>query len=117
MPGNQCMNELDIARFDHRFEINAGEIATLLREVSLVVENVCDAPAHASSKIPAAGTEHDDQTVGHVFAAVIADAFNHSRRAGVADCKSFDGNASEKCFAAGGAVKHNVADQDIFFRG
>ena len=56
------------------------------------------------------------QPARHVFAAVIADAFDDRGRAAVADGKSFAGDAADESFAAGRAVKRDVADDDVFFR-
>ena len=70
-----------------RFEVDASLVAPRRGEVAFFVENVGDAAAHAGSEIPAAGAEHDHRAAGHVFAAVIADAFNDRCRAGVANGK------------------------------
>ncbi len=59
--------------------------------------------------------EDDDQAFGHVFAAVIAEAFDDGGGAGVADGEALAGHAVEEGFAAGGAVEDDVADQDILF--
>ena len=56
------------------------------------------------------------RAVGHVFAAVIADAFNNGGGAGVADREALAGDAVQEDFAAGGAVENDVADEDAFFR-
>src|SRR5207237_8264889 len=68
-------------------------------------------------EVSSAGTVHDDYAVGHVFAAVVAYAFNDCSRAGVTDRKALAGNAAEEGFAAGCAVQNDVADHNIFFGG
>ncbi len=57
------------------------------------------------------------KTLRHVLAAVIADAFDYRGRSRIANGKALARHSVEKCFAAGGAVKRNVADQNIFSRG
>ena len=54
--------------------------------------------------------------VRHVLAAVVADAFDHRGGAGIAHREALAGHAVEEGLAAGGAVEHHVADQDILFR-
>ena len=63
------------------------------------------------------GTEHNHESVGHVLATVVADAFDNGRCARIAHRKALAGDAAEKCFTAGGTVEHDVADQNIFFGG
>ena len=52
----------------------------------------------------------------HVFAAVIADAFDNRGCSAVANGKTFAGDAADEGFAAGRAIKRDVADDDVFFR-
>ena len=60
-----------------RLQIDRRAVAALLGEIALLVEHVGDAAAHAGGEVAAALAEHDDEAVGHVFAAVIAEAFDH----------------------------------------
>ena len=71
-------------------------------------------PVMPAAKLRPVRAQHHDQAVGHVFAAVIADAFHHGRGAGIAHGKALAGHAVEEGFAAGGAVEAHVADQNIF---
>src|SRR5208282_6602070 len=59
--------------------------------------------------------EHQDQALGHVFAAMVADSLDHRCRSGIANGEAFASDSIEKRFAAGGAVKGNVSNDDIFF--
>ena len=113
---DQISDDLHILRVEQRLEIDRGQIAALLGEIAALVEHVGDAAAHAGGEIAAAGAEHEHQAVGHVLAAVVADAFDDRGRAGVANREALAGDAVEERFAAGRAVESNVADQDIFFR-
>ncbi len=60
--------------------------------------------------------EHHDDAAGHVFAAVIAGAFDDRDRARVAHREALAGDAAEIAFALDRAVHHRVADDDGFFR-
>ncbi len=100
---------------DKRLDIDAGFVAAARREVALIVENEGAPPAHAGGEVAAGGTEYDDGAIGHVFAAVVTDAFNYGDRAGVANGEPLAGDAIEKNFAAGCAVEDDVADKNAFF--
>ena len=56
-----------------------------LPEIAVRVPDVGDAAAHAGGEVAAGGAEDDDAAAGHVFAAVVADAFDHGVGAAVAD--------------------------------
>ena len=83
--------------------------------VPSLIEHVGDAAAHAGGEIAARPAEHDDPTAGHVFAAVIADAFDHGTRAAVAHGEPLAGHAAQVRLAARRAVQRDVADDDVFF--
>ena len=53
---------------------------------------------------------------GHVFAAVVADAFDDRLRAAVANAEPFAGDAAEIDLAARRAVEHDVAGDDVLLR-
>ena len=105
-----------VLRFENRLQVDRFQIAALFGEVSALVKDVSDAATHAGGKISAAGPEHQDQPLGHVFAAVVADAFDYGGRSGVANRKALARDAIEKRLAAGRAIKGNVANQNILFR-
>ena len=73
-------------------------------------------PVMPAAKLRPVLAQHDHQAVGHVFAAVVAHAFDDRRRAGIAHREPLAGHAVEERFAAGRAVEAHVADQNIFFR-
>ena len=73
-------------------------------------------PRHAGGEISPGLAQHDHQALGHVLAAVIAHAFDHRRRAGVAHREPLARHAVEERLAAGRAVEHDVADQNVFLR-
>src|ERR1039458_8269148 len=105
MAREQGADFVDVVGVGQRLQIHAGLVAAARGEVALIVVDVGDAAAHAGGEIAAGGTEDDDEAVGHVFAAVVADAFNDGGSAGVADSEALAADAVEEDFAAGGAIK------------
>src|SRR3990167_4321255 len=84
-------------------------------EVARLVEHVSDAARHAGGKVSSRFAEHDDAPSGHVLAAVIPDALDDCIGAAIAYGETLAGDAAEVGFAAGGAVEHHIANQNIFF--
>src|SRR5260370_878783 len=68
---------------------------------------------HSGTKIHSGWAEDDDDAGGHVFAAVMADAFDDSERAAIADGEAFADAAGDEKFSAGGAVEHGVASEHV----
>jgi len=101
--------------FGDRVQVYGGGVAALFGEVAGIVENVGKPAAHAGGEVAATAAQYHDQAFGHVFAAMIAEAFDDGGGAGVAHGKAFARHAVKVRFAAGGAVEGYVADQDIFF--
>jgi hypothetical protein len=85
---------------------SAGELAVL-------VVHVGHAAAHAGREVAAGLAQHHHGAAGHVFAAVVARAFDHRRGARQAHGKALAGHAAEEGLTAGGAVHHGVADDDV----
>ena len=86
-------------------------------EVALFVEDVGHAAAHAGGEVTARGAEDDDASAGHVFAAVVAHAFDDGGDAGIAHAEAFAGHAAEEGFSGGRAVEGDVAEDDVVFGG
>ena len=100
---------------DHRLKIHHREIAAL-GEIAFLVEHIGDAARHASGEIATGLADDDDDAAGHIFAAVIAGAFDDGNRAGITHGETFAGDAAEIAFARDGAVKHRIADDDRLLR-
>ena len=64
-------------------------------------------------EVAAGPAEDEHAAAGHVFAGVIADAFDDGQRAAVADGKPLAGNAADIRLAARRAVERDVADDDV----
>src|SRR5580704_13094164 len=97
-------------------QIDGIQIAPLLGKIAALVEDVSNTATHASGEISPAGAKHQHDAIGHVLAAVVANPLDYGSGSGVADGKTLARNSVEKCFAAGGTVKGDIADDDVFFR-
>ena len=85
------------------FQLDHVRVAQL-GELAVVVVDVGDAAAHAGGEVAAGRADDDDAAAGHVFAAVIADAFDDRVRAGVADAEALADDAAEVDLAGDRAV-------------
>src|ERR1017187_4365759 len=104
-------------RFENWLEVDRFQIAAFLGEVSALVKNVGDTATHASGEISAAGPEHQNQALGHIFAAVVADSLDYRSRSGVANRKPLARDPIEKRFTTGCAVEGNITNQNIVLGG
>ena len=65
-----------------------------LRKLFLGIPDVGASAGHAGAEVSPGPAEHDDQAAGHVFAAMVAHAFDDRRRAAVADREALAGLAA-----------------------
>ena len=72
-------------------------------------------PRHAGREVATRRAEDHDPAAGHVFAAVVADAFDDRMGAAVADGESLGRPAADKRLTARRAVERDVADDDVVF--
>src|SRR6202046_2879103 len=75
-------------------------------------ETVRKAAGEAGAVIHARGAQNADHSPRHVFATMIAGAFDDGERAGVANRKSFPRPARRIEFAGGGAIQAGGAHDD-----
>ena len=73
-------------------------------------------PDMPAAKLRPGLADDDDDAAGHVFAAVVADAFDDRDGAGIADREALAGDAGEVALALDRAVEHGVADDDALVR-
>src|SRR4030095_13972881 len=76
-------------------------------------KDIGQAAGHAGTKIQAEWAEDQDDATGHVFATVLANAFDHGERATIADGKAFAGAARDEKLARRGAVENRVAGEHV----
>src|SRR5690606_19389933 len=81
----------DRLQFDHRHIAALGEIA-------LLVEHIGDTARHAGGKVAARLADNHDNTAGHIFAAVVAHAFDNRDRAGIAHRETLARHTAEIAF-------------------
>ena len=81
----KVLQRLHIGRIGDRLQVHARLVAQHARKLARFIQHEGDAAGHARGEIAAGAAQHDHQALGHVLAAVIADDFDHRRRAGIAD--------------------------------
>ena len=79
----------------------------------VLVEHVGEAARHAGGEVPAGAADDHHAPARHVLAPVVAHALHHGERAAVADREALARDAAEVGLAAGRAVEHHVADEDV----
>ena len=99
----------------HREQIHHFHVAPAGKRV-VAIPHIGEAAAHARREIPPGRAENHDAAAGHVFAAVIADAFHNGLRAAVADGEPLADHAAQVQFAVNRAVQNHIAGDDVFFR-
>ena len=88
-------------------------IALLADKAAVLIEHPSDAAGHARSEVLSRPAQHQHGAPGHVFATVIAHAFDDSGGAGVADCEAFPSPPGSKQAAGGSAVQRDIAEQNM----
>ena len=106
---------LVLGRAQHLAERDHRRVAAR-RERAVFVVHVGHAAAHAGGEVAARLAEHGDGAAGHVFAAVVSGAFDDRGRAREPHGEALAGHAAEERLAAGRAVQHGVADDDVLRR-
>ena len=115
MPGDEIADELLLLRIFESFEIDHLKIASL-REIAFLVDDVRKTTAHTRCEVPARPAQHNDAASGHVFATMIAHAFDHRNRAAVTDRKALARDAADQRFTRSCAIGRDVTDNDVLFR-
>ncbi len=105
----------DLFFLRHRLELDHRHVAAGF-EGAVLVDHVGDAARHAGGEIAPGHAQHHHDAAGHVFAAMVAGAFDHGDGAGIAHGETLARDAAEIAFALGRAVQHGVADDDRFLR-
>src|SRR5258707_9693186 len=76
-------------------------------------QDVSEATGHAGTKIQAERTKDEGDAAGHVFATVLADAFDNGESAAVADGEAFARASGDEKLAGSGAVENSVAGENV----
>src|SRR5579883_2966714 len=76
-------------------------------------KEVGEASGHAGAEIQAERPKDQSNATGHVFAAMLANAFDDGESAAVANGETLTGAASDIELAGSGAIEHGVADKNV----
>src|SRR6266705_2505689 len=98
-----------------RLQVHHRDVATL-HEFAVEVEHIGDAAGHSGGEVASGDTQDGDGPAGHVFAAVISDAFDDGGGARVAYGETLAGYAAEIRFPGDRTVENDVARDDVFGR-
>src|SRR3990172_3725066 len=115
LPLHQPLNQVQVLRFFQGLQGDHLHVAAR-REVAVPIVDIGDAAAHAGAEVAAGPAQDDDASAGHVLAAVVAAALDDGDCAAVAHREPLPRDAAGEQAAAGGAVKRDVADEDVLLR-
>src|SRR5208337_1380807 len=116
VPGDQPVKGLNVLWIRDGLEVHVFSVAQERRKIAGLIKDVGDAAGHSRRKVAPRASQHHDQALGHVLAAVVANALDDCGGAGIAYRKPLTGHAVEVRLTAGGAVEADVANQDILLR-
>ena len=88
-------------------------IAAVAEKVSIFVVDPRETAGHAGAEVDPSATENHGQASGHVFAGVIAHAFDDGPCSGVANREALASAARGKEPAAGRAVEGDVSEKGV----
>ena len=112
MPLNHLPDFFNLVGVRQWFQPDHFHVAAV-GEILRLVQNISHPAAHASGEVAPCRAENHHPPAGHVFAAMIADGFDHGVHPGVADAESFARHAAKVGLAAGRAVERDVADNHV----
>src|SRR5579883_2707993 len=116
MPRDNRVQGIDLSRIFEPLRLDQFAVAAPW-EVSLEIQHIGHASGHTSAKVRPGFAEHNDDTAGHVFAGVRANALNHSQGAAVAHRETLARASSREELPAGRAVEHGIAQDGVLVRG
>ncbi len=89
------------------------ELAVIRNTGKRVGENVGKSAGHARTEIRSRGTENENDSGGHIFAAMLPNSFDDGKRAAIANREALPCAAGDVKLAARGAVKNRVARENV----
>src|SRR2546421_1407072 len=81
--------------------------------VSLGAEDIGETAGHSRAKVQTQRAKHEDDTAGHVFAAVLADTFDYSKGAAVTDAETLASASCDIELAGGSTVEDGIARENV----
>src|SRR5664279_3478666 len=97
--------------FRNRLKINHRKIATLFKCVVLV-QHISHTARHASREVAPGWANHKNTAACHIFAAVIARAFNDGDSTRVAHREPLTRYTAEISFTRDSTIEHRIAHDD-----
>ena len=98
-----------------RLEINHRHIAAAFK-CAVFIEHISNAARHASRKIATRLADDDDDAARHIFATMVAGAFDHRNGARITHGETLTRDTAEIAFTIDRTIEHGIADDDRFFR-
>src|SRR5438309_1797994 len=96
-----------------RIDFEKGHEIAVKHILGFGPRHISKAAGHAGTEIQAEWPENDGDAAGHILATVLADAFDYSKRAAVADREAFASAAGNEEVARSGAVENGVAGKNV----
>src|SRR4029453_6734382 len=110
--GQQVLDQLDILGVDEGLQVHHAHVAAAT-EVARLVQHEREAARHARREVASGAAAYHHPAARHVLAAVAAYPFHRREGPAIADREALARDSAEVGFAAGRAVEHHVADQDV----
>src|SRR4051812_20825849 len=88
-------------------------VALFADKAAVLIEYPCHAAGHTRAEVLSGAAQHQHGAAGHVFATVIAHAFDDRGCTGVADSEAFAGAPGCEEPARGCAIERDIAQQDM----
>src|SRR4029453_7962344 len=115
MGGGEILDLLEVLHVHQGLEIHHAEIAAAF-EVARLIEHEGDTARHAGGEVPPGAADHHHPASRHVLAPVVAHPLHHGGGAAVPHREALARDPAEIGLAAGGAVEHHIAHENVLFR-
>ncbi len=92
---------------DHLLVAAVGEVAGLIKDIGHPAR-------HAGAEITTGGPQDDYPAAGHIFTAMVPQAFDNGFQAAVTHTETLAGQAADKGLPGRGAIEGDVASDDVF---
>src|SRR5882757_5660334 len=110
-----------LMRFQHppqpqllfRFRVRQRHEFSVQHFLGLRAQNVRQPARHTRTKIESQRTKHQHHATGHIFAAMLPDAFHNRQRATIANRKPLPSSSTDVKLPGSRAVQHGVSGQHI----
>ena len=108
MPGDKLPEFIYVTFLLHQRKFNHSHVAVVV-EIARFIQYISNTAAHTCSEIASRGAEYNHPSSGHVFAAMIANAFHYGSCTAVSYCEPFTCNSRYVGLPSGGAIKYSVS--------